>query len=136
MGLVVPTASRADDPSSPPVLPAAPPASQTSPADGGDGQPAHRRHMRPAYVLSELTERLSLTADQQKKVGAIIDDGAAQAKALRGDGSLSRDEKRQKMGAVMKATHDQIRAALTPDQQKQFDALPQRGGGSRPPSSN
>src|ERR1700691_4501109 len=93
IGLAFSASARADDPSSPPTPPPAP----ASPADGSDASP-HRHHMRPAYVLSELTEKLGLTADQQKQVGAIIDSGASQMKALRGDDSLSKEDKRAKAG--------------------------------------
>jgi hypothetical protein len=39
------------------------------------------------------------------------------------------------MMEIMKSTHDQVRAVLTPDQQKTFDAMPppERNGGRRGP---
>jgi hypothetical protein len=132
IGLALSVSARADDPASPPVPPPpTPPAAQTSPTDGTEATP-RRHHMRPAYVLSDLTEKLALTADQQKQVGTIIDSGASQAKQLRGDDTLSKDDRHQKMMDIMKSMHDQIRAVLTPDQQTQFDAL--RGHGSKPKS--
>jgi hypothetical protein len=133
LALAFPVSARADDPANPPTPPPAPPAAQP-PADGTEPAPQHRHHMRPAYVLSDLTAKLSLTPDQQKQVGAFIDSGNNQAKQLRGDDSVSREDKRARMGAIMKATHDQIRAVLTADQQKQFDALPAHGG--RGPDAN
>ena len=129
IGLAFSASARADDPSSPPTPP---PPAPTGPADGT----APQRHHRGGYVLADLTDKLGLTADQQKTVGAIIDDGRSQAKSVRSDETLSRDDKRAKMGAIMKATHDQIRAALTLDQQKQFDALPQPGDRPKAPPSN
>ena len=124
---------RADDPVNPPAAPLAPAAQQVSPADGDQPAPTptpapRRGRMRPqGYVLEDLTEKLSLTPDQQKSIGALIDNARSQAKTVRGDDSLSQDDKREKMRGIMKATHDQIRAALTPDQQKLFDALPPPG---------
>jgi hypothetical protein len=79
------------------------------------------------YVLEDLTAKLTLTADQQKSVGGIIENGHSQAKALRGDDSLSKEDRRAKMKEIMTTTHDQIRTALTPDQQKIFDTLPVPG---------
>lgn len=122
--------ARADDPSQPPVPPSTPPASQTSPAEGPEGPPRH--HMR-GYVLADLTEKLGLTADQQKTVGAIIADGRSQAKELRGDDTLAPEDRKAKMREIAKATREQIRAVLTPDQQKIFDALPVRGDRPPPP---
>lgn len=129
--------SRADDPASPPPPPAAP-ANPPAPADGDQPPPPpapHRGHMRPGYTLDDLTRKLTLTADQQKAVGPIIDSANAQAKAARGDDSLSLDDKREKMRTIMKAEHDSIRAALTADQQKIFDALPGPGHRKRPESN-
>jgi Spy/CpxP family protein refolding chaperone len=135
IGLAFSASARADDPASPPTPPPpTPPAAQTSPADGTDATP-HRRHMR-GYVLSDLTEKLALTADQQKQVGAIIDNGTSQSKQVRADDTLSKDDKRQKMMDIMKSTHDQIRAVLTPDQQTQFDALNAHGHKPKSPDTN
>ncbi|HEY5079848.1 MAG TPA: hypothetical protein VII43_08370 [Opitutaceae bacterium] len=83
--------------------------------------------MRPAFVLSDLTVKLDLTPDEQKKVGAFIDDGAAQTKKIRADETLSKEDKRSKVSGINMATRDQIRLVLTPAQQKQFEALPGPG---------
>jgi hypothetical protein len=132
IALALASSGWADDQASPPVPPTTAPATpQVTPADGAQPTPTpaprHRR-MRPGYTVEELTEKLGLSADEQKSVAAIIEDGRSQAKAIRGDDSLSKDDRREKMMAVTKATHDQIRAALTPDQQKIFDTLPPGGG--------
>jgi Spy/CpxP family protein refolding chaperone len=90
-------------------------------------------------VLAELTAKLSLTPDQQKTVGKIIADGRAQLKDLRGDDSISQADKRAKMREINASTRGQIRAALTPDQQKIFDALPAnegRGAGQAAPEAS
>ena len=92
--------------------------------------------MRPAFVLGELTEKLNLTPDQQKQVGAFIDEGAAKAKEVRADETLSKDDRRAKMMGITKATREQIRGVLTPDQQKLFDELHPQGGKPRPPAAD
>jgi hypothetical protein len=127
IGLALPAAiSFAQDSATqpPPPMPAAPDA---PPAEGA--QPPRRRG---GYVLEELTAKLSLTADQQKSVGAAIKSGRDQMKAVRDDDSLSDDDKRAKGREIMGATKAQIRALLTPDQQAIFDKMPMRGG--RPPA--
>ena len=126
--------ARADDPASPPAPPpAVPPAAQTSPAAEPDTAPQHRRHIHPAFVLGELTEKLALTPDQQKQVGEFIDEGAAKSKEARADETLSKEDKRAKVMGITKATREQIRGVLTPDQQKKFDALHAQGGRPNPP---
>lgn len=68
-------------------------------------------------------------------MGNVISTGEAQAKQVFSDDSLSRDDKRAKLMEIRKTTHDQIRAALTPDQQKQFDALKPHGNRPPPPQN-
>jgi Spy/CpxP family protein refolding chaperone len=106
-----------------PPTPTPPGNSDTAPADGGQANHRHRR----GWELADLTQKLNLTVDQQKTVGAIIADGRSQSKALREDQSIAQEDKRAKMQEIMGTTRAQIRAALTPDQQKLFDALPSRG---------
>jgi hypothetical protein len=55
-----------------------------------------------------------------------------------GAGGPPSEETRAKMQEIQKAAHDQIRALLTADQQKKFDAMPpppgpggRRGGGGQ-----
>jgi hypothetical protein len=123
---------RADDPSAPPAPPA-PSEPQVSPADGTvTPPPARHRRMRPAYILADLTEKLTLTEDQQKTVGDIISSSEGQMRALRGDESLSKEDRHAKMKEILGTTRQQIRAALTPDQQKIFDALPRNERGDKP----
>jgi hypothetical protein len=90
--------------------------------------------MRPAFILADLTEKLGLTADQQKTIGGFIASADAQGKALRQDDSIPRDEKRPKMKAIIETTRGQIRGALTPAQQQTFDAMPrgEHGGQTSP----
>ena len=130
--------ARADEPANPPAPPAAPANPPATPAVGGEPAPApperHQRH--PGYVLADLAEKLGLTADQQKAVGAIIRDSRTQMRGLRADDTLSPEERRAKMREITASTRAAIRAALTPDQQKQFDAMPPPGARPRGPDAN
>ena len=105
---------RADEPPATPV-PAAPAA--------GEHHRGDRGAMR-ANRLKMLDEKLSLTDAQKQQITAIWASSEQQGKALRNDDTLSKEDRRAKMGEIMKASHDQIRALLTPDQQKTFDAMP------------
>jgi protein CpxP len=85
-------------------------------------------------MLQQLKERLSLSDDQFKQLGEIMQDMRTQGQALRQDTTLSDDDRRAKGQALMKSVHDKIRAMLTDDQQKIFDAMPpMMGPGRRPP---
>jgi Spy/CpxP family protein refolding chaperone len=124
-------ALRADDapppPAPPPPMVDGPPAvGQTPPADSQTPPPQRRRGHRP-LSLAELTQKLNLTADQQKTIGPIIANARSEAKELHDDESMTPEDKRARMKDILATSKAQIRAALTPDQQKVFDALPQRG---------
>jgi Spy/CpxP family protein refolding chaperone len=131
IGLALPVvAAFAQDTANQPAPPP-PTAPDTSPGEGAP--PPHRRG---GYVLEELTEKLTLTADQQKSVGEAIRSGREQMKALRNDDSLSDDDKRAKGRELMASTKAAIRALLTPAQQAIFDTLPARGGHRPPPPAD
>lgn len=96
---------------------------QDNPPPPPADQPA--RPPRGPHVdrLKVLTEKLDLTADQQAKVKAVLDDTRKQMLALRDDESTPRPEKRDKMMEIQLNSRKQIRALLTPDQQTKFDAM-------------
>lgn len=65
--------------------------------------------------LEDMTESLSLTADQQAKVQPIIDQAKPQLKAIH-------EEAMTKAKSVVDASIAQIRPLLTPEQQTKLDA--------------
>lgn len=86
---------------------------------GHQGPPAQR--MRPPsreQIVSDLTRELQLTPDQQKQIGAIIDDTRSQVHALYAPVDAQHEQVRLQGRA-------KIRATLTADQQTKFDALMQ-----------
>lgn len=91
------------------------------------------KHPGPKERLQTLAKELNLTAEQKQQVGALLKQQMEEGRALRADTSLSREQKREKMEAMRKASREQIRALLTPEQQAKYDALPQPGPrGERP----
>ncbi len=69
--------------------------------------------------LETLDTALKLTDDEKSQIKAIWSKTAADIKA----GGDRR--------ALMKASHDQVRTVLTPEQQAKFDAMPPEARGNR-----
>ena len=65
----------------------------------------------------------TLTADQKAKIKDIY---AKMAEKMQ---SIPQEERREKMGEIMQATRKEVRAVLTPEQQKKYDEMPQPGRG-------
>jgi hypothetical protein len=65
-------------------------------------------------VMNDLTQRLQLTSDQQKRIAVAIDDTRAKWQALYAPLDAPRERIRQEGRAEM-------RAVLTPEQQVKFD---------------
>jgi len=121
----------------PPPPPPPPPPADAPPPPPSDAPPPPRRGQRGGrggYDINALTDQLKLTADQQKTIGDLIKSSREKMMAIRSDDSLSDEDKRSKSMAQNKDTHDQIRAALTDDQQKLFDAMPMNN--RRPPKKS
>jgi periplasmic protein CpxP/Spy len=102
--------------------------------DNGTNQeqsaPEHgHHHFDPQQRTDMLTKHLNLTSDQQGKVLDIMKSEQSQMESLHSDTSLSQDDRRSKMMDIRKTSNDQIRALLTPDQQKKFDEMQSRHGG-------
>jgi Spy/CpxP family protein refolding chaperone len=115
------------------------PESQGPPPGGG-----HRGMMDPAQQLEGMTKRYNLSADQQTQLKPILASQQQQMQALRGDSSLSREDRMAKMQSIHADTKTKIEAVLNDDQKKQFEADQERmqqqrmqgggpGGGGPPP---
>jgi periplasmic protein CpxP/Spy len=102
----------------------APPAQSAPMGDEGHGH----RHFDPEKRTEMMTKQLKLTSDQQPKVLDILKSEQSQMESLRSDTSTSQDDRRSKMMDIRKTSNGQIRALLTADQQKKFDAMEARRG--------
>jgi hypothetical protein len=82
----------------------------------GQGQTAAQLNLKPTrdQRVNDLTQRLQLTPEQQKQVGAVFDDTVSKWKALYAPLDADHEQIRQQGRA-------NIRAILTPDQQIKFD---------------
>jgi Spy/CpxP family protein refolding chaperone len=73
--------------------------------------------------VKELTTKLNLTADQQTKVKAILEEHHQQMQATMNDQSLSKEDKHAKMKNMHDSVHAKVREVLTDDQKPKFDAM-------------
>jgi Spy/CpxP family protein refolding chaperone len=64
----------------------------------------------------------SLTNAQKQKITAIIAKGRDDIQAV------PKEQRKDKMGDLMRKQRDEIRKVLTPDQQKKYDAAAQKAG--------
>ena len=84
-----------------------------------------RGGMSPEARVEQLDKALTLTADQKTKITAILEKARDDMQAV------PKEERKEKMADMNKATNAKIRAVLTADQQSKFDAMPQGGQGKK-----
>ena len=85
--------------------------------------------MSPDTQLQHMSEALNLTDDQKTKIKPILEDQSKQMQQLRGDTSLSQQDRRAKMQQIHESTMSQIKPILTSDQQKKLESMRERGRG-------
>lgn len=101
-------------------------AAQTEPGPpAGRGPAAMKRGAAPGYGpeyrLDLMTRRLDLTEEQQSKIKLILEEEDAQLRALRGNDSYNRDERRSRLQELNTSTYEKIRPILTPEQQAKHE---------------
>jgi len=94
----------------------------------GQGQPPTAEQR-----LQRMAQQLNLTEAQQQQIKPILENESQQMQALRGDTSLSQDDRRAKMMQIRQTSASQIKPILNADQQKQFDEMMSRQGRGRGP---
>ena len=99
---------------------------QSAPATAPQHQGRGGRHFDPARRSEMMAKHLNLNADQKTKVQDILTSEQSQMEKVRGDSSLSQQDRRAKMMDIHKTSNDQIRALLNSDQQKKWDEMQQR----------
>lgn len=122
-GLVVSAAAAQQDSTPPP-----PPAGQQQGPPMGMGG---RRGMNPGQRAEMMQRRLGLNADQTTQLKAVMTDGQTKMQALRANSSLAPQDRRAQAMAMRKDMQTKIRAILTPDQAKEFDAMQAKMRGRR-----
>ncbi len=89
-------------------------------AEPANGKPRNVAEVMNSVRLRQLTSRLELTEDQQKKIKVIF---AAEAEKIAkiDEMGLPLNERTAKVGALKKETQDSIRPLLTPVQLEKLD---------------
>ena len=99
---------------------------QGTPPQGHDGHHGDKSAMPQKHgkvgMHKMILKGITLTADQQAKLDAIHAKHSAAMGPMSPDGTRPDENARAKMRADMEAQYGEIRAILTPDQQKVFDA--------------
>ena len=100
-----------------------------------DQKPGGGRGRGPSVEqrMERLTEELKLTDAQKPKVKAVLEATAKKGQELRGDTSVPREERREKMQAIMQQEDKQLKEIFTPDQYTKYEKMraEMRGGGKK-----
>jgi Spy/CpxP family protein refolding chaperone len=91
-----------------------------APAAGSQQTMAPKQSQRER--LKAAVDELNLTDEQKAKLGPIFDDAKAKSDEVRGDATLTADQKKAKMKEIGADLHAKVRAVLTPEQQEQLKA--------------
>ena len=82
-----------------------------------------------------MTEQLNLTAEQQPKVKAVLDERTKKVTEIRSDSTIPREQLRPKMQAIEEETTHKLQAILTPEQFKKYEAWHAQQRGRRGPAT-
>jgi len=100
-----------------------------TPPPGGGPPKSGTRGQRPSF--DTIAQRLNLTDDQKPKVKAIFDEQRQKMRDLRDNQDLSRDDRMAQMQTIRKDTDAKLKAVLTADQFKQWQAMESKMRGPR-----
>lgn len=92
---------------------------QTAPQNATQTAHGHKMH-DPHKMAMKMSRKLGLSADQTAKVEPILAERQQKMMALRGDSTLTPDQKHTQMHAIAKSTKDELAGVLTPEQMQQM----------------
>lgn len=93
---------------------------------------AERRGQSVQQRVDRMATELNLNADQKVKVTALLEGQAKQRREIFTDNSLPREERRDKMRALMEEENKQLKVILTPDQFEKWQKLREQMRSRRP----
>jgi len=103
----------------------------TPPAKKSKASGVKKTSGRADTEMADLTTRLSLTDDQQAKIKPIVTDELNQIHSAKMAKTGTADDTKANSKKIRDDANQQIRALLTPDQQKTFDATPKKAKKSK-----
>lgn len=68
-------------------------------------------------------DALNLSDEQKAKMAPVLEKAKSDAKAVRADQSLSKQQKRQQLQTLKQSTAQQLQAILTPEQFQKFQQI-------------
>ena len=86
-------------------------------------QPGQHRTFDPGRRAAHLGQRLGLSSDQVAQIKPILADRLQKMEALRGDTSLSQEDRHTKARAIMQDSNSKIEALLNDTQKQQFEQM-------------
>ena len=102
------------------------PAADAQQAQNGPGRMGGRQPMNPDEQVARMTKRYNLSSDQQTSIKPILANQQQQMQALRGDSTLSREDKMAKMKSIRDDSSTKIQAVLNDSQKQKFAQDQQR----------
>jgi Spy/CpxP family protein refolding chaperone len=87
------------------------------------GAPAAASKGGPGPMVDMMAEKLGLSSDQKAKADDIMQKQRTALEALHNNKDLSPEQRRDKARELMTSTRDQMKALLTPEQQKKAEEL-------------
>jgi Spy/CpxP family protein refolding chaperone len=93
---------------------------------GSQGQPRGGGRMSVESRMERLTTELSLTDAQKPKVKAVLEETQKKMGEIRGDSSLSQEQRREKFTAIREEETKALKPILTPEQMEKYKNLPQQ----------
>jgi Spy/CpxP family protein refolding chaperone len=71
--------------------------------------------------MAAMSERLELTDEQKQKIQPILENEMKEMSAARDDGTLSREQKQEKMKTIRQTAREEINKVLTPEQKAKLE---------------
>lgn len=73
--------------------------------------------------VEHMKHELNLSDDQASQIKSILEDSRGKMVALRGNTSLSKEDRRSQMMTIHQTEEDKIHGVLTADQKTKYDAM-------------
>ncbi len=75
----------------------------------------------PGLRLRKVDDKPPMTSAQRNKLNLLMEDESKQLKDLRGDRTLSREQKKERYQQIRQATRDKIKSLLSQKEQKNYE---------------